>query len=55
VASLARAFRLGARRAHDLEPDRDIVDRGLPWKQRIGLKEITGIPLKGPKVAGRKF
>jgi hypothetical protein len=38
--------RLRARRALDLEADGDIVDRGLPGKQRIGLKQIAGIPVQ---------
>src|SRR5581483_3661171 len=38
--------RLGARRTCDLEPDRDIVDGGLPRKQRIGLEEIAGIAVE---------
>ena len=38
--------RLVARRALDLEPDRDIVDRGLPGKQRIGLEQIAGLPVE---------
>jgi hypothetical protein len=41
--------RLLTRRALDLEPDRDIVDSGLPGKQRIGLEEITGIPVQACK------
>ena len=42
----ARAPAPRARRAGDLEPDRDIVDRGLPGKQRIGLKQIAGLPVE---------
>ena len=38
--------RLLARRALDVEADGDIVDRGLPGKQRIGLKQIAGIPVQ---------
>ena len=34
------------RRALDLEADGDIVDRGLPGKQRIGLKQIAGIAVE---------
>ena len=35
--------RLSARRALDLQPDGDVVDRGLPGKQRIGLKQVAGL------------
>ena len=38
--------RLGARRALDLQPDRDVVDRGLPGKQRVGLKQIAGVAVE---------
>ena len=38
--------RLLARRALDVEANGDIVDRGLPGKQRIGLKQIAGIPVQ---------
>ena len=38
--------RLLARRALDFEADRDIVDRGLPGKQRIGLEQIAGVPVQ---------
>ena len=38
--------RLSARRALDLQPDGDVVDRGLPGKQRIGLKQVAGVPVK---------
>ena len=29
-----------------LEPDRDIVERGLPGKQRVGLKQIAGLAVE---------
>src|SRR5262245_31905324 len=32
-----------ASRADNFETDRHILDRGLPWKQRIGLKQVTGL------------
>ena len=35
--------RLRTRRALDLEPDGDVVDRGFPGKQRIGLEQIAGV------------
>ena len=38
--------RLLARRALDLESDGDIVDRGLPGEQRIGLEQIAGVPIE---------
>src|SRR5258708_21111860 len=38
--------RLLAWRALDLEPDRDVVDRGLPGEQRISLKQIAGITIE---------
>jgi hypothetical protein len=42
-----RAFqRLGARRARYLETKGDIVDRGLPGKQRVGLKQIAGVAVE---------
>jgi hypothetical protein len=34
------------RRALDLQPDGDVVDRGLPRKQRIALKQVTGVPVE---------
>jgi hypothetical protein len=37
---------LGRRRAGRLETDRDIVERGLPRKQRVGLEEIAGLPVE---------
>ena len=42
----ARSSACAARRARDLEADRDIVDRGLPGKQRVGLEQIAGIPVE---------
>ncbi len=45
-----RAFqRVGARHAGYLEANGDIVDRGLPGKQRIGLKQIAGLPVEARK------
>src|SRR5450432_896442 len=41
--------RLRARRALDIEPNGDVVDCGLPGKQRIGLKQVTGLPVEACK------
>ncbi|GCC44490.1 hypothetical protein chiPu_0028770, partial [Chiloscyllium punctatum] len=38
--------RISARRTADLEPDRDIVDRGLPRKQRVGLEQVAGVTVQ---------
>ena len=38
-----------ARYALDLEADRDIVERGLPGKQRVGLKQIAGFRVQSAK------
>ncbi len=38
--------RVRARRALDLQPDGDVVDGGLPGKQRIGLEQVTGLPVE---------
>ena len=38
----ARA-RIGFRRAGDLQPDRDVLQRGLPGKQRLGLEQVAGL------------
>ncbi len=35
-----------ARRALDFEADGHIVDRGFPGKQRVGLKQIAGVPVE---------
>ena len=44
--SCARCSASLARRARDLEADGDVVDRGLPGKQRVGLEQIAGIPVE---------
>jgi hypothetical protein len=42
-----RAFkRVRAGRTLDFQADGNIVDRGLPRKQRIGLKQIAGLPVQ---------
>jgi len=38
--------RLRPRRALDLQADGDVVDRGFPGKQRVGLKQIAGLPVE---------
>jgi len=38
--------RVGFRRAGDLQPDRDVLERGLPGKQRLGLEQVTGQPVE---------
>src|SRR3954454_9738279 len=38
--------RLGARRTLDLQPDGDVVDRSLPGKQRVGLKQVAGVAIE---------
>jgi hypothetical protein len=32
--------------AGSLEPDRNILERGLPWKQRVGLEKIAGLAVE---------
>src|SRR6059058_4610430 len=45
-----RAFqRLRTRHARYLQANADIVDRGLPGKQRIGLKQIAGFAVEAGK------
>ena len=41
--ALAR-LRLGG--AGGLEPDRDILERGLPREQRFGLEQVAGLPVQ---------
>ena len=38
--------RLGLRGPGDLEADRNVVDRGLPGEQRLGLKQVAGLPVE---------
>src|SRR6202035_5296802 len=47
--ALGALQRLRPRRALDLQPNGDVVDRGLPRKQRVGLKQITGLPVEAHK------
>src|SRR5207244_8293192 len=40
---------LARKRASDasgLEPDGDVLQRGLPWEQRLSLEEITGLAVE---------
>src|SRR5438270_7098473 len=44
---LLRAFaRFGFQCAGDLQADRNIFRRGLPRKQRLGLKQVAGLPIE---------
>ena len=46
----ARA-RLARRRAGRLQPDGDVLQRGLPGKQRVGLEQIAGLAVERGKRA----
>jgi hypothetical protein len=40
--------RLG--RAGDLQSDRDVLERGFPWEQRVGLEQVAGLPIEAGQV-----
>ena len=47
--------RLVARRADGLKPDRDILQRGLPGKQRIGLEQVAGLAVEAGEPRAENF
>ena len=42
----ARSRASAVAHAGGLETDRDVLERGLPGKQRLGLKQIAGLPVE---------
>ena len=53
MSARARALRRAG--AGGLQPDRDVLQRGLPGKQRLGLKQVAGLAIEPGERLRRKY
>src|SRR5207237_1021346 len=47
--------RLSDWNADDFKADGDVLERGLPWKQRLGLEQVTGLAIEAAEPCAEDF